>query len=75
MLTTGMAPSSSVCWIVGRGGAVFLTTDGARFTRLPFPEMVDLVSISATDQTATVSTADGRSWTTTDQGQTWMTGR
>src|SRR5688572_15046015 len=69
VLTAGAAPSSSVCWIVGRLGAVYLTTDGARFTRLPFPEMVDLVSVTATDdRRASVSTADGRSWQTSDQG-------
>ena len=50
-----------MCWIVGRGGAVYLTTDGARFVRLPFPEMVDLVAITATDdRNAIVSAADGR---------------
>jgi photosystem II stability/assembly factor-like uncharacterized protein len=75
-LTAGVAPSSSVCWIVGRGGAVYLTTDGARFMRLPFPEMVDLVSVTATDDRhAAVLAADGRSWQTSDQGLTWSMGR
>lgn len=76
ILTAGAAPSASVCWIVGRGGAVYVTTDGTRFMRLPFPEMVDLVSVSATDdQNAAVSAADGRFWQTTDRGLTWSTGR
>jgi photosystem II stability/assembly factor-like uncharacterized protein len=71
-LTIGAAPSSSVCWIVGRRGAVFLTTDGTRFRRLPFPETIDLVSVAATgDRIATITSADGRSWQTTDQGATW----
>lgn len=71
-LTTGAAPSSSVCWIVGHRGAVFLTTDGTRFRRLPFPEMLDLVSVVANgDRIAIVTSADGRSWQTTDQGATW----
>jgi Putative zinc-finger len=72
LLTSGAAPSPSVCWIVGRRGAVYLTTDGARFMRLPFPEIVDLVSVTATDdRRAAVSAADGRSWQTSDQGVTW----
>jgi len=71
-LTTGVAPSSSVCWIVGRRGAVFLTTDGTRFMRLPFSETIDLVSVAATgDRIATITSADGRSWQTTDSGATW----
>jgi len=53
-------------------GAVFLTTDGTRFRRLPFPETIDLVSVAATgDRIATITSADGRSWQTTDQGATW----
>jgi hypothetical protein len=52
---------------------VYLTTDGVRFERLPFPETVDLVSVVALDErTANVSTADGRSWRTLDQGRTWV---
>jgi photosystem II stability/assembly factor-like uncharacterized protein len=72
-LTAGSASSPSVCWIVGRRGGVYLTTDGVRFERLPFPETVDLVSVVALDErTANVSTADGRSWRTLDQGRTWV---
>jgi hypothetical protein len=72
VLTSGAARSSSVCWIVGRRGAVYLTTDGLRFVRLPFPETIDLVSVmAADDRTATVSAADGRSWQTIDRGITW----
>lgn len=76
LLTAGAAPSATVCWIVGRRGAVYVTTDGLRFMRVPFPEMSDLVAVTATDErTATVSSADGRSWTTTDQGRMWSAGR
>ncbi len=69
-LSAAAAPSATVCWIVGARGAVYLTTDGTRFIRLPFTEMVDLTSVFATDAlTATVSSADGRSWRTSDQGR------
>ena len=75
-LSGAAAPSASVCWIVGARGAVYVTTDGTRFVRVPFPEIVDLTSVSATDGlTATVSSADGRSWRTTDQGKTWAAPR
>jgi hypothetical protein len=71
-LNAAAAPSATVCWIVGARGAVYLTTDGARFTRVPFTELADLTSIFATDAlSATVTSADGRSWRTTDQGKTW----
>jgi photosystem II stability/assembly factor-like uncharacterized protein len=71
-LTAGSAPSATVCWIVGLGGAVYITTDGTTFAALPFPEQVDLVSVIATDdRAAIVSAADGRSWRTTDRGVTW----
>lgn len=71
-VTAGASPSPDVCWLVGRAGTVLLTTDGRRWQRLRFPEVVDLVAIRATDAaTATVVTADGRSYTTKDAGLTW----
>jgi hypothetical protein len=66
------APSPAVCWVVGSGGGVYLTTDGTAFSRLPFSESVDLTAVAATDdRTATVSARDGRSWRTADGGMTW----
>jgi hypothetical protein len=51
---------------------VLLTTDGATFTRLPFPETVDLVAVTATSATtAEVTAADKRTFHTTDGGRTW----
>ncbi len=72
-LTAGASPSPSVCWLVGPGGIVVITTDGRSWERLSFPEVVDLVAIRATDdKTATVTTADGRRFTTRNRGQTWV---
>ena len=66
------SPGEPVAWIVGRRGLVYLSTDGARFARQSFPEVVDLVGVKATDaRQATVTTADGRAFRTTDGGRTW----
>lgn len=71
-LTAGAAPAPAVCWIVGRSGTVLLTTDGRTWQRLTFPEPADLAGIIAKDaSTATVTTADGRTFATTDGGRTW----
>jgi hypothetical protein len=73
VVTAGMSPASSVCWMVGRAGAVYLTTDGLRFVRVKFPESIDLVSVTATDDRhATVMSADGRSFRTDDGGVSWV---
>ena len=66
------APSASVCWLVGQGGFVLLTTDTNRFTSVSFPEPVDLVGVRAVDgRQATVVAADGREFVTNDAGGTW----
>ncbi len=71
-LTAGASPSPSVCWLVGPRGAVLLSVDGQSWRRLVFPEAIPLVAIrAADDKAATVTTADGRAFVTTDGGQTW----
>jgi photosystem II stability/assembly factor-like uncharacterized protein len=71
-LTAGSSPSPSVCWLIGPSGTVLLSTDGRSWRRRPFPESVDLRSVTASDSdNATVTTADGRVFVTTDGGQTW----
>ena len=73
MLTAGASPDRTVCWLVGRAGAVRLTTDGVRFDAIVFPESVDLVSVRATSATsAVVTTSDGRTFRTDDRGATWI---
>ena len=72
-LTGGAAVSATACWVVGRGGVVLLTTDGQTWRRLTFPEPTDLSSVRATDaRTATVTTVEGREYTTSDAGATWI---
>jgi hypothetical protein len=72
IIANGAAPSASVCWLVGKGGVVLLSADGRSWRRVPFPQSVDLTSVVATDaNTATVTAASGRKFTTTDGGKTW----
>ena len=72
-LTAGSSPSRSICWLVGRAGSIYVTTDGLRFVRVPFTDRTDFVSIRATDgRHATVVTIDGRTMRTEDQGVTWI---
>lgn len=72
-LAAGASPSPSVCWVVGPSGTVLLSTDGRSWRRIRFPEAVDLQAVTASDhENATVTTADGRSFVTTDGGQTWL---
>ena len=71
-ITTGSAPSTTVCWIVGRAGTVLRSTDQRTWERLDFPVAVDLTSVNATDaQSAAVVTADGRTFSTSDGGMSW----
>jgi len=72
-LTAGASPSPSVCWLVGASGTVLLSTGGASWQRVAFPEVTDLTSVSATDDKhATVTTSDGRIFITTDGGAKWI---
>jgi len=71
-VTAGTAPSATVCWLVARGGGVFVTDDGRNFFRARFPEIINLVGITATSRAAAVVTADdGRTFVTSDGGVTW----
>jgi hypothetical protein len=73
-LTAGSAASPSVVWIVGRNGVILLSTDAGRsWRRIQFPEMTDLSSARARDaQSVAVTTGDGRVFSTTDAGATWV---
>lgn len=71
-ITGGTAPSGSTCWLIGANGLVLVSSDGITFARVPIPERVSLAAITATDaRTATVTTSDGRRFSTDDAGRTW----
>lgn len=73
-LVSGAAPSPAICWVVGRGGVVLRSTDGATWQRVGLSDAIDLIAIRASDATnATVTAADGRMFTTGDGGKTWRT--
>jgi len=75
LLSGGTAPTNMVCWLVGRAGTVLLSTDGTTFRQVTKPADADLVSVRAVDaRSATVRTADGRTFVTIDGGTTWTTG-
>lgn len=73
VLTAGSSPSAGICWVVGRGGSIWRSTDGQSWVRMNFPEMTDLSGVQASDsRNATVTTADGRRFRTADGGMTWV---
>lgn len=68
----GSAPSSTVAWIVGRLGIVLKTDDGRTWYVVTFPENVDLVGVAAVDRdTAIVTAADRRVFSTSNGGRSW----
>jgi hypothetical protein len=72
-LVSGAAPSPAICWVVGRGGVVLRSTDGATWQRVGLSDAIDLIAIRASDATnATITAADGRMFRTADGGKTWQ---
>jgi photosystem II stability/assembly factor-like uncharacterized protein len=72
-ILAGAAPSVNVCWLVGRGGVILMTTDGKRWKKVPSPAVADLVGVTAADAAfATVTAADGQRFSTENGGRTWQ---
>jgi hypothetical protein len=71
-LVGGAAPTADTCWLVGRDAMILLTTDGRKWSTITPPTDADFVSVAATDaSSATVTTTDGRKFTTSDSGKHW----
>jgi len=71
-LLAGSAPDEKTCWVVGRGGLVLVTKDGRIWKKIPPPASADIVTVSAEDaSSATVTTADGRRFSTHNSGKKW----
>lgn len=70
-LLTGVAVSDTVCWLAGERGTVLLVTRGQP-AAIPIPAALDLTGIRARDAlVASVTSATGRVFTTSDSGRTW----
>jgi hypothetical protein len=71
-LIAGFAPSEKVCWAIGASGTVLRTTDGELWESAASPTTDNLASIIAQDaRNAAVTTIGGKTFVTTDGGQTW----
>jgi hypothetical protein len=71
-LLAGSAPSPEVCWLAGRSGLVLRTTDGEDWERLASPTASDLTQVIASNaMNATVQTAGGERFFTSDGGRSW----
>jgi len=77
----GAAVSDTVCWLVGRNGAIARTTDGNRWESITPPaqavgrdgKLPDWTGITARDaQSATVTASSGQRFATQDGGKTWQ---
>ena len=74
-LRAGAAPSPTSVWVVGDAGVVLVSSDGRTWRRVPFLENTNLSAIRARDAVSvSVTTADGRVFSTTDAGITWVPG-
>lgn len=68
----GAAPQADVCWLVGANGVVLLTSDARTWRRVATPAPDDLVGVeAASNRTATVRTASGAAFQTSDGGAQW----
>jgi len=77
----GAAVSDTVCWVLGRNGAIARTLDGVRWERVAPPaqaagtagKLPDWTGIAARDaQSVTVTSRDGRHFATQDGGKSWL---
>jgi hypothetical protein len=79
-LLSGSAPSETVCWLVGRGGAIVRTTDGVNWEVVPSPaeaeqdgQPPDWTFVEGRDALyAVIRTENGRRFYTSDGGKTWQ---
>jgi photosynthesis system II assembly factor YCF48-like protein len=79
-LLAGSAPTETVCWLVGRNGAIVRTVDGATWRQVPSPPQAeqngrppDWTFVEARDAlSAVIATQDGLRYATDDGGATWQ---
>jgi len=72
-LTAGAAPSTKVCWLVGKAGAIVVTKDATHWKRIAPPVPADFVAIEAKNSSsAIVTAADGQKFSTDNEGKKWV---
>ncbi len=70
------APTREVCWAGGRDGVVMVTVNGVEWRKVHLGMPLDVVAIEGVDErSATLATRDGRHFSTTDAGATWIPNR
>ncbi len=71
-VVAGFAPSTNVCWVVGRAGLVLRTVNGSDWRQVAAPTSQDLTAVHALDaKHATVTAADGTLYVTKNGGKSW----
>jgi hypothetical protein len=66
------AASAQVCWVVGRDSLILLTADGTHWHTVAPPVQSDFAQVFAQNaSSATVTTADGLRFQTSDAGKHW----
>jgi len=71
-LAAGSAPSPTVCWVVGSKGVIYRTTDGITWKKIHSPAETDFTAVSAKDaSSATLTSAAGKKFSTTNNGKSW----
>lgn len=72
-LTYGSAPTTKICWLVGRSGMILLTKDTTHWKKIAPPVPADFVSIEAKNgSSATVTAVDGQKFSTDNEGKKWV---
>ena len=71
---SGDCPTTEVCWLAGDAGQVFVRAAGGTWADRPIAESaVGIVLIkTSSSEAATATLADGRRFSTTDGGRTWV---
>jgi photosystem II stability/assembly factor-like uncharacterized protein len=71
-IVAGSAPTVKICWLVGGNGIILRTTNGTHWKNITPPAETDFMSVEATDASiATVTSMDGRNFSTADGGKSW----
>ncbi|MGE3841450.1 MAG: zf-HC2 domain-containing protein [Vicinamibacterales bacterium] len=74
-LTIGLAISDTSAWFGGRAGALWHTSDGRSWQRVPLPTTSDISELIASGNAGLTVVAGGVRLSTADDGASWSLGR